>query len=48
MTAWPTERDAMLKLIEEYGDGVFACVMDSYDYAEALAKMLPTVASKKL
>jgi hypothetical protein len=37
MTAWPTERDAMLNMIERFGDGTFACVMDSYDYVGAVA-----------
>lgn len=43
-----TGQDAILKLIENYGAGVFACVMDSYDYAEALASLLPEVAPHKL
>ena len=34
MTAWHTEREAMENMIEHFGSGLFACVMDSYDYAE--------------
>eukprot|EP00158_Paraphelidium_tribonemae_P004455 Partr_v1_DN26764_c0_g1_i4_m8754 putative nicotinamide len=48
MTAWPSEREAMDNLIEHYGEGVFACVMDSYDYSAALEKLLPSIASHKL
>jgi len=33
MTAWPTEQAAIENMIEHFGSGVFACVMDSYDYA---------------
>lgn len=32
MTAWPSEEDAILNMIKHFGDGVFACVLDSYDY----------------
>lgn len=38
----------MMEMIEQFGDGIFACVMDSYDYAKALEEILPTVASRKL
>jgi nicotinamide phosphoribosyltransferase len=37
-----------LKEIERYGSGVFACVLDSYDYARALSEVLPSIATKKL
>ena len=37
MTAWHTEREAMENMIENFGSGLFACVMDSYDYAEVRA-----------
>lgn len=37
MTAWPSERAAIDNMIDQYGDGLFACVMDSYDYAEVTA-----------
>lgn len=39
MTAWHTEREALKKMIEQYGTGVFATVMDSYDYSRALNKV---------
>lgn len=48
MTAWPTERAAIENMIEHFGGGVFAVVMDSYDYAKALAEVLPSIASKKI
>ena len=48
MTAWPSEREAMLNLIEKYGTGVFACVMDSYDYMKALNELVPAIAQVKL
>ena len=44
MTAWSSERSAMLHMIDKFGSGVFACVMDSYDYANALERVLPSVA----
>ncbi len=28
--------------------GIFACVMDSYDYAKSLAEVLPAIAAKKV
>lgn len=34
MTAWPAERDAIERMIDEFGDGLFACVLDSYDYSK--------------
>ena len=34
MTAWRTEREALENMIEQFGTGIFACVMDSYDYVE--------------
>ncbi|KAK9795195.1 hypothetical protein WJX73_003091 [Symbiochloris irregularis] len=48
MTAWPSERAAIDNMIDQYGDGLFACVMDSFDYAKALGKVLPAVAQHKL
>ncbi|KAJ9525932.1 hypothetical protein QJQ45_009410 [Haematococcus lacustris] len=48
MTAWPTERAAIENMIEHFGTGVFACVMDSYDYAKALSEVLPSIAAKKV
>ena len=35
MTAWTSERQAIENMIEIFGTGFFACVMDSYDYEEA-------------
>lgn len=32
MTSWPRERDAIERMVDEFGDGLFACVLDSYDY----------------
>jgi len=37
-----------MQMIEHFGSGVFACVMDSYDYANALEKVLPSIASAKI
>ncbi|RIA95880.1 nicotinate phosphoribosyltransferase family-domain-containing protein, partial [Glomus cerebriforme] len=48
MTAHKTERDAILREISNYGTGKFACVMDSYDYSNALDKVLPSIAKQKL
>ncbi|KAJ1984516.1 hypothetical protein H4R34_000602 [Dimargaris verticillata] len=48
MTAYHSEREALRTLITKFGDNVCACVMDSYDYAYALEKILPSVASEKL
>jgi len=47
MTAWKTEREAILHMIDKYGSGIFATVMDSYDYARALYKIVPTVVEEK-
>lgn len=48
MTAWSTEREAMLNMISHFGKGTFACVMDSYDYVGALEQVLPSVAKEKV
>ncbi|KAL3163136.1 hypothetical protein ABBQ32_009548 [Trebouxia sp. C0010 RCD-2024] len=48
MTAWRTEREAMENMIEHFGSGILACVMDSYDYVQALAELLPAVAQKQV
>lgn len=48
MTAFRTEKEAMEAMISNFGEGVFACVMDSYDYQRALDSVLPSVASFKL
>lgn len=47
MTAHSTEKKALERLLEKYGSGVCACVMDSYDYATALERVLPSVATLK-
>ena len=44
MTAWSDEKEAIEKQIENFGDGVFSVVMDSYDYDNALDNILPSVA----
>jgi nicotinic acid phosphoribosyltransferase len=48
MTSHRTEREAMLRAVEEFGEGVFACVMDSYDYVKALEELLPSIAKRKI
>ncbi|KAJ1513789.1 hypothetical protein HMI54_014679 [Coelomomyces lativittatus] len=47
MTSWPNETLAIRRVLEKFGTGVCACVMDSYDYTGALTKILPTLASFK-
>jgi len=44
MTAWSDEKEAIEKQIENFGDGIFSVVMDSYDYDNALDTILPSVA----
>lgn len=46
MTSWPDERQAIENMISEFGgeNKVFAIVFDSYDYDNALNKVLPAVA----
>jgi hypothetical protein len=39
MTSWPSERAAIANMIHRFGSGIFACVMDSYDYAAALSEV---------
>ncbi|CAG8575713.1 5260_t:CDS:10 [Cetraspora pellucida] len=48
MTAHKSEKDAILHTIRRFGSGVYACVMDSFDYANALNNILPSVAAQKL
>lgn len=48
MTAWKTEREAILNTMEEFGTGTYATVMDSYDYTRALEKIVPSVKEVKL
>eukprot|EP00727_Mastigamoeba_balamuthi_P005199 m51a1_g14678 putative nicotinate phosphoribosyltransferase (461) ;mRNA; r:66192-68254 len=47
MTSWPTEREAVLNMIEHFGDGTFSCVMDSYNYTHALDVVLPQIKEAK-
>ena len=47
MTAWPTEEDAINNEIEHFGNGLFAAVMDSYDYDNALDVVLPKVTKER-
>ena len=37
MTAWASERQAIENMVDRFGGGFFACVMDSYDYAAVRA-----------
>ena len=45
--AHPSERAALARMIEMYGHGVFACVLDSFDYVAALERLLPSIATVK-
>jgi len=49
MTAWPTEDEAIRNMISRYGadGGVFACVLDSYDYTRALTTIVPGIIDYK-
>jgi len=47
MTSWPSEEAAILNMIKHFGDGVFACVLDSYDYENCLVKVLPKIKAAK-
>lgn len=47
MTAWPDEAAAISNMIQEFGTGIFSCVMDSYDYAAALEQVLPRIAQSQ-
>ncbi|KAF6252467.1 Quinolinate phosphoribosyl transferase [Scenedesmus sp. NREL 46B-D3] len=48
MTCWPDERAAIYNMIEHFGTGCFATVMDSYDYGAALEQVVPLVAARKV
>jgi len=37
-----------LNLIEKYGDGVYACVMDNYDYVRAMENLVPAISKNIL
>jgi len=49
MTAWKTEMGAIQRMIEKFGGDkcVFATVMDSYDYTNALDVILPAIYKEK-
>ncbi|KAJ3108247.1 hypothetical protein HDU97_001781 [Phlyctochytrium planicorne] len=48
MTSYRNEKQAMEKLLNLYGTGICACVMDSYDYNNALESILPSIAKLKV
>eukprot|EP01108_Squamamoeba_japonica_P008271 TRINITY_DN727_c0_g1_i3.p1 TRINITY_DN727_c0_g1~~TRINITY_DN727_c0_g1_i3.p1 ORF type:complete len:350 (-),score=128.87 TRINITY_DN727_c0_g1_i3:526-1530(-) len=43
MTSWPSEEAAIRNMIKHFGNGFFACVLDSYDYENCLTKILPKI-----
>jgi len=43
MTSWPSEQEAIENMIAKFGSGLFATVMDSYDYQNALDTVVPAV-----
>lgn len=43
MQSHPTEREAILSALSEWGSGAFAVVMDTFDYTNALEHLLPNV-----
>jgi len=49
MTSWANESQAIRNMIEQFGgEGkAFACVMDSYDYVNALSHILPAIIKQK-
>eukprot|EP01121_Diplochlamys_sp_Union-15-3_P002672 TRINITY_DN1239_c0_g1_i1.p1 TRINITY_DN1239_c0_g1~~TRINITY_DN1239_c0_g1_i1.p1 ORF type:complete len:499 (-),score=88.04 TRINITY_DN1239_c0_g1_i1:113-1609(-) len=49
MTSWATETAAIKNMIDKYGGtgGIYACVLDSYDYKNALTKIIPDIAHYK-
>jgi nicotinamide phosphoribosyltransferase len=49
MTSWANESQAIRNMIDQFGgEGkAFAVVMDSYDYSNALTKILPAIISQK-
>lgn len=46
MTSWPTEQEAIENMIAKFGSGLFATVMDSYDYKNALDTVVPAVSKQ--
>jgi len=49
MTSWPSEAQAIRNMIQKFGgeNKIFACVMDSYDYVNALNNILPSIIAEK-
>jgi len=47
MTSYKTEKEAIENMIHKFGKGMFACVMDTYDYTNALENILPSIYKKK-
>lgn len=48
MTSFPNEEDAIMNMIHHFGKNVFAVVMDSYDYSNALYNVLPRIVKDKI
>lgn len=48
MLAHQSEYFAVIQTIRTYGQGAYAIVMDSYDYASALEEIIPSVKSEKM
>jgi nicotinic acid phosphoribosyltransferase len=48
MSSWSSEKEAILNMIEKFGDGVYACVMDNYDYVNAMENLVPSVSKQIL
>jgi len=46
MTSWKTELSAIENYIDQFPNSAIACVMDSYDYKNALDTILPAVKTK--
>lgn len=46
MTSWKTEIAAVENMIEKFGSGVYAMVMDSYNYEKALFETIPKIAGR--
>ena len=48
MTSYAYEKDAMVRIMEQFGNNVFAMVMDSYNYVESLTKVFPAALKEYL
>lgn len=46
MTAWPTEEEAVRNMVQQFGEGTFSVVADSYDYDYALTEVFPNLADE--